>query len=247
MSEGRELGGCCGGRGEGRGAGRGIGVASTGLRNDSGFGVVAAGLGVLTGSAFSLRFSFGVGDFSGSGLLFFEGVAVPLAFGVGVTSSSSSADFLAVDFALGFGVAVSSSSSSEGVFFAFGFGVGVGVAFFFDFDFRAAGFGFAVGSGVSEGVGEVTARISSRAFFFFSSVVDWARTNAVRRATRTRTVPRRARSRITGRERNRGDPAIKRAVEAPGLSARRARVRAARSHSIFRRGEAAGRSDTSRS
>ena len=188
MSEGSEV---CGGTGRcvGRGAGRGTGEASTAVR--SGFGVVAAGLGVFTGSAFSIRFSFGVADFSGSEFCFFAGVAVAFVFGFGVTSSSSSPLFLPGDF----------------VDFAFGVGVGVGVAFFFDFDFRFAGFGFAVGSGVSDGVGEVTARISSRAFFFFSSL-DCARTKTPSNAARAKVVPRKTRSRITGRERNRGDCAI---------------------------------------
>src|SRR5438874_7291018 len=101
MSEGSEV---CGGtgRGVGRGAGRGTGEASTGVR--SGFGVVGDGLGVFTGSAFSIRFSFGVADFSASEFFFFAGDAV--VFGFGVTSSSSSADLL------------------PGVFLAFGFGVG---------------------------------------------------------------------------------------------------------------------------
>lgn len=157
------------------------------------FGGVAEGLEVLAASAFSIRFGlgvsfsgsvffFGVGDLSASalGLFLLAGVSLALAFGLGVTSSSSSLspDFLPGDFdAFGFGVG-DVSSSSAGVFFGFGFGVGVGVAFFFVFffvfDFRFAGFGFAIGSGVSDGVGEVTARISSRAFFFFSGSVDWA-------------------------------------------------------------------------
>ena len=208
MSEVSEV---CGGtgRGVGRGAGRGTGEASTAAR--SGFGVVAAGLGVFTGSAFSIRFSFGVADFSGSEFFFFAGVAVAFVFGVGVTSSFASplfapGDFVVFDFGVG---DLSSSSLPVGVFFAVGFGVGVGVgvAFFFDFDFRFAGFGFAVGSGVSDGVGEVTARISSRAFFFFSSL-DCARTKTPSNAARAKVVPRKTRSRITGRERNRGDCAI---------------------------------------
>ena len=191
----------------------------------------AEGLGDLAGSVLSVRLDFGVsfsgsvffgvGDLSGSGLGLFllVGVAVALSFGFGVSSSSSSLFFFVDAFGLGFGVGdASSSSSPAGVFFVFGvfgsgvsvgfafalgFGVGVGVAFFFVFDFRFAGFGLAVGSGVSDGVGEVTARISSRAFFFFSWSVDWARTNAPRIAARTKTVPRKTRSRITGRERNR--------------------------------------------
>ena len=241
MSDGSDVGGN-GGRALGRGAGRGTaGDSGGGLRNGSsvGLGVVAAdgredstgaweldgfkpssldlggvaeGLGVLAGSAFSIRFGLGVsfsdsafffgeGDFSGSALGLFlvagvfvgSGVSVLFAFGFGVTFSSSSPVFLPGDFVFGFGVGDSSSSSSElffgrGVFvgsgvsvgfaFAFGFGVGVGVAFFLVFDFRLAGFGLAVGSGVSDGVGEVIARISSRALrasrFFFSSSVSCA-------------------------------------------------------------------------
>ena len=247
MSEGNDV---CGGtgRGLGRGAGRGTGEASTGVR--SGFGVVADGLGVFTDSAFSVRFSFGVGDFSVSVFFFFAGGAVSLAFGFGVTSSSSSPDFLPGVFdAFGFGVGDSSSSSSPaGVFFgfAFGFAVGVGVAFFFDFDFRFAGFGFAVGSGVSDGVGDATARISSRAFFFFSSL-DCARTKTPRRATTEKIVPRKTRNRITGRERNRGDRLIKRAVAPPRAQRPRAHVRGAKSRSVFRRARGEDRSDTSRS
>jgi hypothetical protein len=244
MSDGSEVCGC-GGRGEGRGAGRGTADGSAGGREGStgaweldgfkpsgfepgDFAGVADGLGVLAGSAFSIRFAFGV-SFSGSvfffevgvlsgsdfGLFWLEGVSLVFAFGFGVTSSSWSLLFLADDFAFGLGVGDSSSSSPEGVFFGrgvfvgsgvsvgFAFGFGVGVAFFFVFDFRFAGFGFGFGSGVSEGVGEVTARISSRAFFFFGSSVDWARTNAPRIAAKRKTVPRKTRSRITGRERNR--------------------------------------------
>jgi hypothetical protein len=188
MSDGSEL---CGGTGRelGRGAGRGTGDASTGVR--SGFGVEGGGLGVLAGSAFSVRFSFGAGDFSSSVFFFFAGVgvAVPFAFGFGVSSSSSSAAFLPGDLV------------------AFGFGLGVGVAFFFDFDLRGAGFGVALDFGVSAGVGDATARISSRAFFFFSSV-DCARTSTPQSAAKAKIVPRKTRSRITGRERNRRDCAI---------------------------------------
>ena len=239
MSDGSDAGGN-GGRGVGRGAGRGtaddsvagvrngssvgLGVVAAGGREDStgaweldGFkpssfdlGGVAEGLGVLAGSAFSIRFGLGVsfsdsafflgeGDFSGSALGLFlvagvfvgSGVSVLFAFGFGVTFSSSSPVFLLGDFVFGFGVGDSSSSElffGRGVFvgsgvsvgfaFAFGFGVGVGVAFFLVFDFRLAGFGLAVGSGVSDGVDEVIARISSRALrasrFFFSSSVSCA-------------------------------------------------------------------------
>ena len=231
----------------GRGAGRGTGEASTGELKGCGLGVLAAGLGVFAGSVFF----FGVGDCSASvfGLFFFAGVSLALAFGIGVTSSSSSPDFLPGDFdAFGFGVG-DVSSSSAGVFFGFGFGfaVGVGVAFFFVFDFRFAGFGLAVGSGVSDGVGEVTARISSRAFFFFSRSVDWAWTNAPRIAASVKAVPRKTRSRITGRERNKAECAIKRAVGPLRARWPRARVRDAKSHSVFRRATKAGTSDTSRS
>lgn len=260
MSEGSEVGGC-GARGEGLAAGRGTGDASAGERK--GCGVIAAGLGVLAGSAFSIRFDFGVGssgsdfflgegDLSASEVFLLAGVAVALAFGFGVTSSSSSPDFLPCDFdAFGFGVGDAfSSSSPPGVFFAFGvfvgsgvslglafalgFGVGVGVAFFFVFDFRLAGFGFAVGSGVSDGVGEVTARISSRAFFFFSGSVDWAWTNAPRTAASAKPVPRKTRSRITGGERNRAEGVInsrKLSDQAGCGTASGARAAAARSRS----------------
>ena len=196
---------------------------------------VAEGLGDFPGSGLSVRFGFSfsdsgffveVGDFSdsGFGLFLLAGVSPAFAFGFGVTSSSSLPLFLGDDFALGFGVGDSSSASPAGIFFARGvfvgsgvsvgfvfafvFGAGVGVAFFFAFDFRVAGFGFAVGSGVSEGVGEVTARISSRAFFFFCSSVDWARRNAPQIAARAKPVPRKTRSRITGRERNRAECVI---------------------------------------
>jgi hypothetical protein len=259
MSEGSEVWGG-GGRGVGRGAGRGTAEASTGGRETSAGAVEldgfkpssledgdltgaaeGPGVGVLTGSARSVRLGFGVAS---SGSVFFFGVSFsdavfflgvedlsasvfelflvagtsPLfAFGLGVTSSSSSSAFFADDFVLGFGLGdASSSSSPDGVFLgrgvfvrsglsvAFGFGFGVGVAFFFAFDFRLAGFGFAVGSGVSDGAGEVTARISSRAFFFFCSSVDSARTKAARMAARLNAVPRKTRSRITGREGNKG-------------------------------------------
>jgi hypothetical protein len=110
---------------------------------------------------------------------------------------------------LGFGVGESSFPSSlAGVFFDFDLGVGVGVAFFFDFDFRLAGFGVAFGSGVSEGVGDVTARISSRAFFFFCSSLVCARTNAPSIPMTARAVPRITRSRITEGDRNRADRVI---------------------------------------
>ena len=72
---------------------------------------------------------------------------------------------------------------------------------------RFAGFGVALGFGVSDGVGEATARISSRAFFFFSSAVS-ARTKTPRSAANPKIVPRKTRSRITGRDRNRGECAI---------------------------------------
>jgi hypothetical protein len=191
----------------------------------------------LLDSAFSVRFAFGAGfsdsfffgdgDFSGSGLGLFllagdfvgSGVSVAsafgLRFGLGVTSSSSS-DFLPSDFAFGFGVG-DSSSSAAGVFFGRGVLVGSGVSvdfgfalevvFFFVFDFRFAGFGLAFASDFSAGVGEATARISSRALrasrFFFSSSVSWAWTSEPRIAPRARAVPKKTRSRITAGERNR--------------------------------------------
>ncbi len=219
-----------------------------------GLGVFAAS--VLAASVFSARFVFGFSSsdfgFFFDGLFFVPGASVAFAFGFGVGSSSSSPDFLPGDFvAFGFGVGDSSSSSPLEAFFAFGFGVGdsssseagvffafgcgVGVGVFFDFDFRVAGLGFALGSGVAEGVGDATARISSRAFFFFSSV-DCARTNTATSATKAKVVPKKTRSRITGRERNRGDCAIKRAVAPLPRPAARVRVRAAGSRSIFRRG-----------
>ncbi len=240
MSEGSEL---CGGTGRsvGRGAGRGTGEASAGELKGCGFGV----------SFSDSAFFFGVADLSASalGLFLLAGVSLALAFGFGVTSSSSSPDFLPGDFdAFGFGVDDASSLSPfAGVFFGFGFAVGVGVALVFVFVFRFAGFGFAVGSGVSDGVGEVTARISSRAFFFFSGSIDCAWTNAPRIAASVTTVPRKTRSRITGRERNRGGGAIKRVVGPLRAQWPRARVRDAKSHSVFRRATKAGRSDTSRS
>ena len=252
----------------------------------AGFDALGDGPGVLAGSAFSIRFGFGVasseslfffgeGDFSASGFgLFFapgffvaSGVSLALAFGFGVTSSSSPALFLLGDFAFAFGVGDSSSSfsSAAGLFFgrgdfvgsgvsvgfafAFALGVGVGLAFFLFFDLRLAGFGFAVGSGVADGVGEATARISSRAFFFFSSLVDWARSTLPITAARAQAVPRKTRSRITVGERNRARCSIKRAVAPlrPRGRARRAPVPGAEWRSISRREEEANRSGTSRS
>ena len=130
-------------------------------------------------------------------------------FGFGVGSSSASPDFFAPDFALLFG-AGDSSGSGVGLFFGRGVGVGFDFGSLLDLDLRFAGFGFAVGSGVSVGAGEATARISSRALvrasrFFFSSSVNWALTKVATIALRARTVPRKTRSRITGRERNRGE------------------------------------------
>ena len=92
MSEGSEVWGGTA-RGVGRGAGRGTGEASAGERKDSGFGVLAAGLGVFAGSALSIRFGFGVDSsesafFFGDGLFLLAGVSVALAFGFGVISSS---------------------------------------------------------------------------------------------------------------------------------------------------------------
>jgi len=86
-------------------------------------------------------------------------------------------------------------SSGAGLFFApgvavtLGFGIGVGLVFVFDL--RVAGFGLASGSGVSAGVGDVTARISSRALrFFSSSSVNCAFTKVAAIALTARTVPR---------------------------------------------------------
>ena len=134
------------------------------------------GVGDLSGSGVGLFFDFpldlGVGDFvdAGVGLPFFVGVlvasGVPVGLGVG-DSSASSGLFAVVGVLVASGVAVAFA-------FAFGVGVGVGVFFAFDLVFRWAGFGLAFGEGDTEGVGEETARISSRAFFFFSSLVDCA-------------------------------------------------------------------------
>jgi hypothetical protein len=184
--------------------------------------------------------------------LFFDfalGVGVPFFVDFAVASSSSP-DFFTGDL-FGFGVGESSSSPSlAGVFFGFAFGVGVGVAFFFDFDFRVAGFGVGFGVGLSDGVGDAKGCSSSRGFFFLGSSLVWARTNAPSIPITARAVPRITRSRITGRERNRPNRAIKRAVARPrprGHEPRRARVRGAGSRSVFRRPGAADRSTTSRS
>ena len=128
--------------------------------------MIAGGLGVLAGSAFSIRFDFGAGssgsdfflgegDLSASEVFLLAGVAVALAFGFGVTSSSSSPDFLPGDFdAFGFGVGdASSSSSPAGVFFAFGVFVGSGVS---------VGFAFLLGFGVGVGRLGVDERAESR-------------------------------------------------------------------------------------
>jgi hypothetical protein len=133
---------------------------------------------------FDAFFDFGVGDLveAGVGLPFFAGVLV----GSGVASESPSSSSSPVVFGDAFNFGVGDSSASPGVFsalgvlvasgvalaFAFVFGVGVGLGVFFAFDFLVAGFGLAAGEGVTDGVGEVTARISSRAFFFFSSSAD---------------------------------------------------------------------------
>lgn len=209
------------------------------MRNGSsvGRGVVAAELGLFTGSAFSLRsalgvglgdapFFFGVGDLSGSGVGLF--LDFPLGFGVGdlVDAGVGLPFFAGVFVASGVAVdlGVGDSSASSGLFvafgvlvasgvavafaFAFGVGVGVGVFFAFDLAFRSAGFGLAVGEGVTDGVGEETARISSRAFFFFSSPVDCARTSVPTIALTTSAVPRKTRSRITAGERNKAERVI---------------------------------------
>ena len=197
----------------------GLGVASS----DSFFFL---GVGDLSGSGVGLfldfDFDFGVGDLPragvGLGLFFLAGDFV----GSGVSSaadasSSSSAVFFGEAFDVG------DSSPSAGLFvalgvwvgsgfavaFAFAFGVGVGVGVFFAFDVRLAGFGFALGEGDTEGVGEVTARISSRAFwasrFFFSSSADCAWTRDPTIAPSASAMPRRTRSRITAGERNKAE------------------------------------------
>ena len=111
-------------------------------------------------------FGFGVGVFFDSGSFVDSGDSsasvVSLLLGFGVGSSSSSLDFVGSDFVLLFGVG-DSSASGVGLFLGRGVGVAFG-GFFLDLALRFAGFGFAVGSGVSAGAGEATARISSRAF-----------------------------------------------------------------------------------
>jgi len=229
MSDGSDVCGS-GGRTLGRGAGRGTaGVSAVGVRNGSsvGRGVASAGLG----SAFSIRsdlgvgvgvapFSFGVGDFfPGVGLFldfaFDLGVGDFFADGVGLTFLPG--DFVGSGVADGFGVGDSSASSGLGdpfgvvlgsgvpVAFAFAFGVGVGVGDFFavDLAFRFAGFGLALGDGVTDGVGEVTARISSRAVFFFSSLADCAQTSEPAITPRTSAMTGKTERRITAGERNR--------------------------------------------
>lgn len=146
------------------------------------------GVGDLSGSGVGLfldfALDFGVGDLveAGVGLPFFAGVFV------GSGDSSETLPSSSVFFGEAFDLGVGDSSASAGLFVAFGvlvgsgvsvalafaFGVGVGVGVFFGFDFRLAGFGLAVGEGVTDGLGEETGRISSRAFFFFSSSVDCA-------------------------------------------------------------------------
>jgi hypothetical protein len=168
------------------------------------------------GAAFSeAGFFFGSGDISdsGSGLRLFLGAGLfadagvssdsGFFFGFGVTSSSSPPLSLLSEVGFDFGVGDSSSSAAgpfleRGVFvgsgawvgFALGFGVGGGVLLLLDF--LLAGFGFAFGSGVSDGVGEAIARISSRAlrFLLFSSSVNSARTSVPTMAPRARAVPR---------------------------------------------------------
>lgn len=187
----------------GSSVGRGVASAGLGLFVGSGFSI-RSDLGVGVGDPLfffetgdlldfgaglflDFAFDFGVGDLvdAGVGLPFFAGFFV--GSGVASESSSSSASvFLGEAFSLGVGDSSASSglfvafgvlvASGVAVAFAFAFGVGVGVGVFFavDLAFRLAGFGLAVGEGVTDGVGEVTARISSRAFFFFSSPVDCA-------------------------------------------------------------------------
>jgi hypothetical protein len=189
-----------------------------GVGDLSGFGV-----GLFLDLAF---LDLGEGDLPGAGVgLFFFLPGVGVGSGVSsaaVETSSSSPVFFGEAFDLGAG----DSSASPGLFVAFGvlvdsgvdvgvafalaFGVGVGAGVFFvaGFDFRWAGFGFALGEGVTDGVGEETARISSRAFFFFSSSVDCARTSVPAIAPRASAVPRKTRSRITAGERNKAEGVI---------------------------------------
>lgn len=197
----------------------GLGVASS----DS---IFFLGVGDLSGSGVGLfldfDFDFGVGDLprvgAGLGLFFLAGDFVDSGVSsAGDAFSSSSAAFSGEAFDLGVG----DWSPSAGLFvalvvgsgfavaFAFAFGVGVEVGVFFAFDVRLAGFGFALGEGVTDGVGEVTARTSSRAFwasrFFFSSSADCAWTSDPTIATSASAVPRKTRSRITAGERNRAE------------------------------------------
>lgn len=224
---------------------------------------VCAGVGLVTGSAFStwvdfgvgvcavLPFFFGEGDLSaagvglffdfdtgdlpaaGVGLFFFDGVFV----GCGVSSdavsfSSSSSATVAFGVVVDFGEG--EVSASPGLFFALGVLVGSGVAVAFAlvfpfavgvgvgvaFDLRVAGFGLAVGE--ADGVGEVTVRISSRAFFFASSV-DCAWTRELTMTPSTSPVPRKMRSRITASERNKAECVInfRALVRSRGLRHRR--------------------------
>ena len=172
-----------------------------------------------------------------------------IRFGFGV--SSSSADFFVPDLALLFG-AGDSSDSGVGLFPAAGaVGFGFGVGSFLDLALRFAGFGFAVGSGVSVGVGDAIARISSRALMrasclFFSSSVNCALTKVATIALSARAVPRKRRKRITAGERNRAEGAIKRAVALP-QHWQHAPAPGGESHSIFRPAIKANRSGTSRS
>lgn len=181
-----------------------------------GVGDLPFAAGVFPDSAFF--FAFGVGDFSeaGVGLPFLAGlfVASGVAVGLGVGDSSGSPGLV-----VAFGVLVGSGVGVAFVF-AFAFGVGVGDGVFFAF--RFAGFGFAVGEGVTDGSGEVTARISSRAFFFFSSSVDCARTSVPRIAPTASAVPRKTRSRITAGEGNRAEGVInsRKVSESRGLGHR---------------------------
>ena len=241
-------------------------LVGSGDSSDSAFSV-RFGFGVVSFS-FSLDFFvpgfallFGTGDSSGSGVGvflapgFFVGAgdssdsAGSVRFGFEVASSSSSADFFVPDFALFFG-AGDSSGSGFGLFRAAGVAVGFGR--FLDLALRFAGFGFAVGSGVSAGAGEATARISSRALmrasrFFFSSSVSCALTKVATIAPSARAVPRRTRKRITAGERNRAEGAIKRAVALPQQHWQHAPAPDGGSHSIFHLAAEANRSDTSRS
>ena len=102
-----------------------------------------------------------------------------VGLGFGVDSSSGSNFFVTGGVSLGLAVffffeGVGSSSSSSGVGRFFAAGVSEGFALLVPFFFFFAGFGLPVGVEDSEGVGDATVRISSRAFrkasrFFLSA------------------------------------------------------------------------------